>query len=353
MPPEGLSMADLTQKAQVSTLRRNEKPGNEDPLEEASKITRRVVADSMIARTVNQTNADSARAEAETAKAKTDAALAQAQYEEILERKRQGSSNEQFQEFVMGQLKATQDELAAARDAINQRDMAMLQDRITILQSQLESITQGHREIVSPITAVRNTIEEYQAIKGIFVPEAKESPAENPPNSPMVEAWLEKAKLEHEYKRLIHTDEHEARMEELKVQREVGLAEVAVKERTAEQITRGVTDTLPKVLDLLKELSNAWLGGGRAKGGNGVSTTPASASAGDSVRPHIVAQPPEGFVVDPCPDCGWPVYYQEAWENTVCSNCGKVLNISPNPTAGGTAPKQTSTTPGIAQDEEQ
>jgi len=306
----------------------------------------------MIARTVNQTNAESAKSEAEVAKAKADAALAQAQYEEIIEKRKQGSSNEQFQQFIMEQLQQTQEQLGQAREAINQQNMAMLQERMAMLQAELDSMRQAPREQVSPITALQQSIDTYQQIRGIFVPEGSEKPTEEPPASPMVQAWLEKAKLEHEYKTLMHTDEHAEKMEGLKVEREVRLKEVEVKERMADQITRGVTDTLPKVVDLLKQVL------GRLGPEDASQVQPATAAAQTTsvpaeVRPSSTITLPPGVVADACPSCGVTILYREEWPGVICQNCGRELSITVTHNQNGHTPVGANEPAGVETEEEQ
>ena len=309
----GLSSADLRARAAVPTLRRNGGPAVPDPMAEASRVTKEMVANRMMLNAVSSESAEAAKADAEAARAKTEALAAKIELQKLQESSRsEGQASDQWQQFILEELKETRQGLEEARQAVAQMQVNALMERLSLLEGELGRIRERPPETPPDTTAmVTQAIAQARALVEIATPQG---PATLPPaDSSMVDAWRYRAELDHERWKVQHESDHEARMEKIKQDGETARAEIAARDRQAAQTNRFMTDTAPEIVKVLKQAVAGLFPNGVPEG---------------AARPQIATPP--GMVAMACHECGTALYYRENWPGVACSQCGAEYTITPD-----------------------
>lgn len=309
--PTGLNSADLRARATVPTLRRNGSPANADPLAEASRVTKEMVANRMMIHAVNAENAESVKAEAEAARAETEKLAAQIELHRLQETARgDGQGPDQWQTFILEELKQTRQGLEEARGQVAQMQVSALMERLTMLEGELGRIRERPQEAPRDTTAlVTAAIQEARGLMEIVTPQG---PATLPPaDGAMVEAWKYRAQLDHERWQVQHQADHEARMEKIKQDGETARADIKARQDQAAITNRFFSETAPQLIPILKQVATGLL--------------PHGAQAAAS--PQAAAP---GVIVGTCQNCGQPIYYRETWTGVICASCGEEHTITPD-----------------------
>lgn len=332
---QGLSSEDFRARAQAATLKRNGTAALPavDPLQQALAVKRQILGEKIIEQSVNEVDAAALKAQNEALKL-------QIERRQLEEAARAGDAHESapaWQDFLFKQLEGTQGQLAEAQRALATQQAEMLRERLDLLRGELDRLhAERGREPQSVTALVRGAISEAQELLDTIRPPAPAVPV--PPSAQggqgeqvALQAWMRRVELQHEQWVLQREDRHRERMRELELQHKMQERELSAKEEHFQRMDRFMSETAPKVVDILSRVVQHFAAGGGA---------PAPAVAADADPPVGRPAPPTpapviqpGARSMPCAECGATVIYRPEWPGVFCQACGAEYGAG----AGGSA----------------
>jgi len=315
----GLSSADFREqfqrRAAAGTLKRNGTSAVADPLEEALKIKKQLLGDKIIAHSVADAEAEALKTQNELLKAQIE----QEQLKEVREQQRTGraGTNDEWVQYILKQLEGTQAQLSETQRALSAQQLDMLNERIALLQQELGRQTaERNQPPQSTMSLVKTSVEEAKALIEMFSPPSREPVAPAPQGDDgAVMAWVRRAELEHQRYMAEREDRHAERIRELELAHETQVRDIAAKEQHYQRVDRFLSETAPKVVDILGRFVEHMTRGGAG--------APAAAYAATEPAPAVrAASAPNGALTMSCVQCGTMIMYREGWPGVICNGCG-------------------------------
>jgi hypothetical protein len=304
---QGLGSADLRRKMEVQTLHHKDGPARDDPLGDALETRKRLLADKVLSRTINEVEGEDLKAQVERKRSEMEL--------QKLEVERKAP-----QESLVGQL-AQEVQTLHRQIAENQQKMteAQLQEIRTSITALFEEFDKMKQPQGSQIEVVKQQLEQAQALVDLVTP--VDTPPSTGGDDRILTAYIEKLKrddkradLEFQRWQIEHTDQHAVALAEVRARQEQGERELQIKEAHYERMDRFFAETAPKVELLLGNVVAAL----RA----GMAQAPPDARA--ATAPNLA----EGVSVATCNVCGAPMYYRDGQSWVICS-CGAEYELKP------------------------
>jgi len=313
---QGLSVADLTARARVGSLRRNGHAAAEDPMERALADDRRLQANAITRRSIRELEAEALRAEADGEKAKLDLIRAEIERAKLEAEKsnmqtQTTGSDDGLKEFLIGEVQDLRGTVSQMRETMTAAQMGALNDRLNALSAEL---SQARNSDNGSLGQIKDRLEEAQALMAMV-----QSPATEGDEGTALKAY-----------RLRLEDERDRRKEEMQLRRDDSEAqrsqdrdlrerELAMQEAHYGRLDRFMEKTAPQLLETAQSLLSALMNRGAAPN-NG---TGAAAGAAPAAPRPLVMQP--GVQTMPCPQCQTVLYYRPEWPGVICSNCLSII----------------------------
>jgi len=335
---DGLSSADLRQRAAVGTAVANGRPAAAiDPLDDAVLRGKKIQAQKLIQQ---QTTG----LETETLKAENERIKAEIEKQQLLDSQRHGGGgNDGWQEYLLTQMNRLQEQLAESQKVAQTAQQGILEERLGMLGAELERL-RTEQAVPAPTVSASAHLEEaiatFEAARVLvsrFNPENPHQPI------PMIDVELEKWKIQSaqmaEDRRLQYEKERRLLDLEMEMKREERAAEQARLDKATQTQERFFAETVPKLLEQGQNwftlLQQRWAVGGAPAA---PALPPAAAMTGPSPAP---APLPPGVAVMACQGCGQPVYYAQGANAVVCPHCFAVYGeteTAPTPPGGHQPP---------------
>lgn len=317
---QGLSAQDLRQRAQVQTLRRNGNNGHqpeEDPLDKALEMQRKIAAQQIIQRSVSDTGVAATQAEIERLRAEAEKA-------KLLAESKSPQQND-MAAFFLSQIEKLQSQLNDTQKALSEQQAAFLQDRLAQLTAQLQALQEGRPEPVNPIVMAKQSIQDAKELVDLFTPPpapAAETPVADTAEAVKLQAWTTAKQLEHKRWEIERADKREEVNLKLTLEREVRQAELNLKAQHDERMDRFFTETAPKFLEVGQRLLDQLMAGR--------SQLPATPVAAPAALPQVA--PPEGTETARCEACGSTAFFFDLQRGAlICQQCGASYQLNEVP----------------------
>lgn len=314
MPEPGLSSADFMRTAGVSTLKRNGQMPSMSPVQEAMAVRTQMLGQRIMEQTVAEKDSDALKAQNERLKLEIE-------QRQLQEAAKGAGGGEEWQKYVLEELRAAQAGRDEATKALQATQVEGMNQRLGMLQGELQRIQSERPEPVNPLAQVRQTAEQFDSLRELFAPktEALEIPRSE---DPAVAVMMRKLDVELQRASWEREDRHAERMEELRLSREAREAELRLQQERAHQMDRFFTDTSPKVLDVVMKLVTHFTQGQPGAGMPVAAAPPISPQAAPSTLPP-------GVQAMPCRQCGGIVMFRPEWPGAFCGQCGAEYGNSP------------------------
>lgn len=302
---------EFGQRIATPTIRRNGVPHQLDPIDEAIDVGKRIAAQKMIQQSVSTVETDTMRAENEKLKAEIE----NQQLREAKQGQSGGGAN-QWQEYLMSQLTALQTQVAEAQKANAEAQMAVLNERSAMLRSEIDRLRGEKPEASNPFATAREAIEQARALVEVITP-ATTPPPPTAGNAEL-EAWRIRAQNDHELRMAELEFRKEEKQRELALNQQRLDRELALQEKSNDLRDRFFTDTMPKLMNGIKDI----LGNFASKG---APVSEAGVAEVTPIRPDVVipaaAPLAPGIESINCQACGAEIRYRKEWKRVTCNQC--------------------------------
>lgn len=311
MTTPGLTGLDMLERARVRMVRRNpndpDLPPAVDPVRGALETRREMLASRILEADVK---------EAETKAIDAGTAFLRARIEkEKVERELKGGDEDQFRQWMMGQLEATQQRLAQAEQARQDEKAQALNERLVLLQNELAALRQASQQPAErPGALIREYLTEAKDVMALVAPPPGPPPILTPDQATL-EVWREKNRLEHEARQWAREDQRAIEERRLAQEGDLALRKLTIEEHHYGQVDRFINDSGPRIIATLTQMAERWLGGANGAGG---APAPVVAGAAQPQAPAV----PAGAQAMPCQGCGATLLYREGWPGVICPSCG-------------------------------
>lgn len=294
----GLSSADFRARSGVQTARRNPASAGEDSVYEALRVSRELTADTIMRRSVAET-------EVETLKAQTEKVRQQVEIQNLTAQLK-GDDRDALFTQVVSEIQDIKRQLSEQREAMTTKELTDMKEAMGALATAVEGMKGAQ---VSTMQSIKQQIAEATELVDIIRPS---STAVVPTGSEdrVIEAYrlrtgLDEKKLDLEAQKLRW--EREDRLDiaraEIDSKERIAQKELELKQEHFNQQDRFLTETVPKLIPLGEKAISAL--------GN---------KAGGAQAAPMIAQLPDGVLTATCQQCGAVIYYREGTTHVVCQN---------------------------------
>jgi hypothetical protein len=324
---DGLSSADLRRAAAPEILQRNGavRVKDADPVDDALAMAKKVTAAKLIQQQATSMETEALKAENEKLKVEIE-------HKQLLESQRPVPGDDGWRDYLLTQMDRLQGQLAETQREAQTAQRALLEERMAMLQGELERIRSQSTPPPPPSAGERfQTIKaEIQAAREVLA----EVQAPEKPVVPVIDLEWKKFELITEERRELQRLEFEERRRQLEVEialkREAAEREQARLDKEEEMKERFVNQTLPQLL----EQGQKWYNLLAQRWGLGAPASPASPTAAPMQAPR---QPPPGVEAMTCQSCGQVLYYVAGAPSAVCPYCFAVYGESTAPESPASA----------------
>jgi len=316
MAGQGLGSEDFRRRASIPTLSRSPNGhSNPDPIAEARSIRRELIADKIIDQATSETDADAMEA-------KNRALKAEIEFEQLKEARHGGGASDKYLELMMAQMADVQHALADTQRQLSEQQLSALQERINIITAELQRVSESKPEVVNPYKAAAETIEQATHLFEMIHPKV-DAPVATPKGvDSTVVAWETAKRYEHDRWLAERADRHEENLMKIKGELDIAREKLALERQSAQTKDRFFETYGPKAMEYLGPMLEKVLGA--VQGGAG-------AGAGMASNAMAQAQLPEGVEVQPCSQCGQPIFFRPEFGGVICSRCGAQYDFSQPP----------------------
>lgn len=313
------SAADFRAEAAVQGLRRNGTAPVIDPMDEAMSAARKRMAVSAMTQVASSGDADALRAE----NSRLEMQIERHQLEEKLKEIKPDQGG-QWRDYLTETVSELRGQIGQMQERQAEAERAVLMDRMQMLEAELTR----QRELSAappenPMSKVREHLEEARALVEYITPPSKEVAPPPGESSAHLElrAWEKRVEIDQERWRAEREDRHRERMAEIQADQNIRQQALDLEREKVDRLERGMTTTLPRLLDLGEKFLQRF-----ALGGDAAATAPdvAPAAAGYAVPPQV----PPGTIVTPCQVCNYPVSYRAGWTSVKCPGCDSEYQLS-------------------------
>ena len=321
----------------MGTLRRNGVPAADDPVDEAVRNSKKVLAVKMMQQSVSQMESDALESENNRLRAEIE----RKKLEEEARGPARSEEADSWREYLMGELKELRTALAESERARTEQDRAAMMERLSMLSHELERIQAEKPEPPNLVAQMRQAVDEAESLLSIIRPKSDEAPAPARPD-PQVEAWKHKETLAHqryladlEQRRLEREEEKEARTLERTDKLQIERERLSIERTHYERLDRFISDTAPKLIDVGLQFVQTFMAGR-------LQVTPPAGVP--QVSPQAAPGLPPGAESQPCTQCGFPLVYASTATLVRCNNCGAEFNMTGEEPPPGPEPEAPETT---------
>jgi len=318
LPEEGLSSADLRQRAQVTTLRRNGNNGSSpiDPIREVLETRKQMTAAALLDQSVTQANTASLQAENDRLKVEIEG-------QKLLDERNGKSGDGEWREYMFSQLQKTQDQLQETQKALSEQQTKALADRLEMLTGELARLQSERQESPSMVARLREAIDESKALLEVI------TPVSTPPPSmvadPTLSAWELRARYDQERWTKEREDKLNERLATLQSEATIREAQLQIEREHGERMDRFMSETMPKVVEIGSQILARLLPAG------GAAQVAAPAVAASAVPLPSAEGLPAGVEAMTCQACGSRILYRPGYPVVMCANCGAEYTRQPEP----------------------
>jgi hypothetical protein len=246
----------------------------------------------------------------------------------------------------MGKL---QDTLADTQKAMSEQQMGALQERLTMLATELERTRTERPEPVSATATAKQSIQDARELLELLAPPQAPPPPPVKGGDAQLQAWMLRAQLDQKRWEADREDRHTETMARLELERDTKRAELEIQAAHDLRMSRFFDETAPKLIDVGQRLLDSFVNN------NAATAAPVGSVA---ATPQAAAQVkvPAGYESGNCVQCQHAIFYKVEWGEVVCQTCGAVytLTVDEAPSAAGGRPSDRyHTTPAHAETERQ
>jgi len=313
-----LSSADMRERASVRSLRKN--PADDDPIEEALRIRKRLVATNIL----TQATEEGAASAAEASARRLDAEAHVEELKEAREERKRGSAGASFQEFILQEVRQLSNKVDANVESASRGQLESLRSDLVALQHQLSSFNPESKTGVAVLNETKELLDAAFALVGTVTPPPAPTGDGAAIEDIQFQAWRLRTELQAEERRADREAEREERRARLAMERQFKDEELTLKRESAQRADRFMSETAPKIIDLGQRILNVFVSQAQAAG-----TTAATTQA--AALPSL-SNLPEGASAMSCQVCGSRILYRDTWADVLCSGCGAEYHLTVDPT---------------------
>jgi len=269
-------------------------------------LQRKMTAQKLIERSLSETSAEAIKAENERMKAEIEQTKLKAEQQTA-------PQADHWQSYILTQMEKLQGALTDTQKQLTEQQTGALQERLSMLATELERTRPERREAVNPLLSAKQSIEEAKALMELLAPSQTPPPAAGSGDQHL-HAWTLRAQFDQRRWEAEREDKHSEAMARLEMERDLKHSELAMKAEHYQRLDRFFNDTAPKLIEVGQRLLDNFV-------------TPRQAGANTAAAASQV-QPPEGYESGACVQCENTILYKPEWGEVVCQRCGAIYKLS-------------------------